>query len=83
LDGKHLPDPGFFDPNSDWVSHTATDIFSVGSILTLSLLGTGHTGALDLSGQWRKWKATIDRSMISSDNANSQTLKDSLKGVLS
>lgn len=40
LDGKHLPDPGFFDPNSEWVSTPATDIFSVGSILYTIL--TGH-----------------------------------------
>lgn len=40
LDGKHLPDPGFFDPNSKWVSTPATDIFSVGSILYTIL--TGH-----------------------------------------
>ncbi|CAH0023476.1 unnamed protein product [Clonostachys rhizophaga] len=39
LDGKHLPDPGFFDPNSDWVSQTATDIFSIGSILYTILAG--------------------------------------------
>jgi serine/threonine protein kinase len=40
LDGKHLPDPGFFDPNSDWISTKATDIFSIGSILYTIL--TGH-----------------------------------------
>ena len=40
LDGKHLPDPGFFDPNSEWVSTPATDLFSVGSILYTIL--TGH-----------------------------------------
>ncbi|KAB5511443.1 hypothetical protein GE09DRAFT_1180164 [Coniochaeta sp. 2T2.1] len=40
LDGKHLPDPGFFDPNSEWVSTPATDIFSVGSILYTIV--TGH-----------------------------------------
>lgn len=33
VDGKQLPDPGFFDPNAEWVSTTATDIFSVGSVL--------------------------------------------------
>lgn len=40
LDGKHLPDPGFFDPNSEWVSKPATDLFSIGSILYTIL--TGH-----------------------------------------
>ncbi|KAF2012893.1 kinase-like protein, partial [Aaosphaeria arxii CBS 175.79] len=33
LDGKQLPDPGFFDPNAQWVASVATDIFSLGSIL--------------------------------------------------
>ncbi len=33
VDGKQLPDPGFFDPNAEWVSTTATDIFSIGSVL--------------------------------------------------
>ncbi|KAF2181231.1 kinase-like protein, partial [Zopfia rhizophila CBS 207.26] len=33
VDGKQLPDPSFFDPNAEWVSTTATDIFSVGSVL--------------------------------------------------
>lgn len=40
LDGGHLPDPGFFDPNSKWVSTPATDIFSIGSILYTIV--TGH-----------------------------------------
>lgn len=40
LDGGHLPDPGFFDPRSDWTSTPNTDIFSVGSVL-YSIL-TGH-----------------------------------------
>ncbi len=33
LDGGHLPDSGFWDPNSEWKSTSATDIFSLGSIL--------------------------------------------------
>jgi len=33
VDGKQLPDPGFFDPNADWVATTAIDLFSVGSVL--------------------------------------------------
>lgn len=33
VDGKQLPDPGFFDPNAEWKATTATDIFSIGSIL--------------------------------------------------
>lgn len=40
LDGGHLPDSGFFDPNADPVSTPATDIFSAGSILYAIL--TGH-----------------------------------------
>ncbi|KAH8726853.1 hypothetical protein GQ44DRAFT_770787 [Phaeosphaeriaceae sp. PMI808] len=38
-DGKQLPDPGFFDPNAEWESTTATDIFSVGSALYSIVLG--------------------------------------------
>lgn len=33
VDGKQLPDPGFFDPNAECMSTTAIDIFSVGSLL--------------------------------------------------
>lgn len=40
LDGGHLPDSGFWDPNGPWVSTISTDIFSVGSIL-YSIV-TGH-----------------------------------------
>lgn len=40
LDGGHLPDSGFFDPNAAWSSTPSTDIFSVGSILYAIL--TGH-----------------------------------------
>ncbi|TPX07609.1 uncharacterized protein E0L32_010708 [Thyridium curvatum] len=40
LDGKHLPDPGFFDPSLPWESQPMTDIFSIGSLL-YSIL-TGH-----------------------------------------
>jgi serine/threonine protein kinase len=32
IDGGHLPDSGFFNPNKLWVSTEATDIFSLGSI---------------------------------------------------
>lgn len=40
LDGGHLPDSGFYDPQSDPVSTPQTDIFSVGSVLYTIL--TGH-----------------------------------------
>lgn len=40
VDGGHLPDPGFFDPNVEWVAAKSVDIFSVGSIL-YSIV-TGH-----------------------------------------
>ncbi|SPO05428.1 uncharacterized protein DNG_08115 [Cephalotrichum gorgonifer] len=39
LDGGHLPDSGFYDPNADPVSTPAMDIFSVGSILYSILIG--------------------------------------------
>lgn len=39
LGGKHLPDPGFFNPNSEWVSSPATDIFTIGSILFTIVTG--------------------------------------------
>ncbi|RDA95121.1 hypothetical protein CP533_2164 [Ophiocordyceps camponoti-saundersi (nom. inval.)] len=40
LDGGQLPDSGFFDPRSDWISTWKTDSFSAASIL-YSIL-TGH-----------------------------------------
>ncbi|KAI1643249.1 kinase-like protein, partial [Daldinia loculata] len=40
LEGVNLPDSGFFDPNSEFVSTPATDLFSVASILYTIL--TGH-----------------------------------------
>ncbi|KAI0850439.1 kinase-like protein [Daldinia vernicosa] len=40
LIGDNLPDAGFFDPNSGWVSTPATDLFSVASILYT--IFTGH-----------------------------------------
>ncbi|KAI0876494.1 kinase domain-containing protein, partial [Hypoxylon argillaceum] len=40
LDGGHLPDSGFWNPNSKWESTPATDIFSLGSILYTIV--TGH-----------------------------------------
>jgi len=40
LDGGHLPDSGFFDPNAEWVSTEQTDIFSLASIFYTIL--TGH-----------------------------------------
>jgi serine/threonine protein kinase len=33
VDGKQLPDPGFFDPNAEWRATKANDLFSVGSVL--------------------------------------------------
>ncbi|KAL4887265.1 kinase-like protein [Aspergillus karnatakaensis] len=33
IDGGHLPDSGFFNPNKPWVSTQETDIFSLGSVL--------------------------------------------------
>jgi hypothetical protein len=40
LDGGHLPDSGFFDPNAPWVSTEQTDIFSLASVFYTIL--TGH-----------------------------------------
>jgi serine/threonine protein kinase len=39
IDGMQLPDSGFFDPNAEWVATIATDIFSVGSVLYIIVLG--------------------------------------------
>ncbi|KAL4972995.1 kinase-like protein [Aspergillus desertorum] len=33
IDGGHLPDSGFFNPNSPWASTIEVDIFSLGSVL--------------------------------------------------
>ncbi|KAI9652865.1 MAG: hypothetical protein M1821_007783 [Bathelium mastoideum] len=40
VNGKQLPDPGFFDPNAKWMATKTNDIFSVGSVL-YSIV-TGH-----------------------------------------
>ncbi|ODH13540.1 serine/threonine protein kinase [Paracoccidioides brasiliensis] len=40
IDGGHLPDSGFFNPQKPWVSVKATDIFSLGSVLYTIM--TGH-----------------------------------------
>jgi len=40
IDGEHLPDPGFFDPNCDWSSTKDTDIFALGSVFYFIM--TGH-----------------------------------------
>ncbi|KAM0433420.1 hypothetical protein ACHAPT_004298 [Fusarium lateritium] len=39
LSGCTFPDDGFFDPNSDWTSTPATDVFSLGSILYTIVAG--------------------------------------------
>jgi serine/threonine protein kinase len=40
IDGGHLPDSGFFNPRSAWVSTVDTDIFSLGSVFYAIM--TGH-----------------------------------------
>ncbi|OBT69715.1 hypothetical protein VE03_00872 [Pseudogymnoascus sp. 23342-1-I1] len=40
IDGGHLPDAGFFNPRSAWVSTVDTDIFSLGSVFYTIM--TGH-----------------------------------------
>lgn len=40
IDGGHLPDSGFFNPQKPWVSTEATDIFSLGSVFYTIM--TGH-----------------------------------------
>lgn len=40
IDGRHLPNSGFFNPCKPWVSTEATDIFSLGSVLYTIM--TGH-----------------------------------------
>jgi serine/threonine protein kinase len=40
IDGGHLPDTGFFNPNSKWVSDRDTDIFALGSVFYTVM--TGH-----------------------------------------
>jgi serine/threonine protein kinase len=40
IDGGHLPDTGFFNPNNEWVSSKGTDVFALGSVLYTIM--TGH-----------------------------------------
>jgi serine/threonine protein kinase len=40
IDGGHLPDTGFFNPNSEWVSNEDTDTFALGSVFYTIM--TGH-----------------------------------------
>lgn len=40
IDGKHLPDAGFFNPRNEWVATAATDIFALASIFYTIM--TGH-----------------------------------------
>ena len=40
IDGGHLPDSGFFNPQKPWESTEATDIFSLGSVFYTIM--TGH-----------------------------------------
>ena len=39
LDGGTLPDAGFSDPRDPWVSTSATDIFSLGSVIYIIMVG--------------------------------------------
>lgn len=39
IDGGHLPDAGFFNPNSEWVSNEDTDIFALGSVFYTIMIG--------------------------------------------
>jgi len=39
LNGKYLLDPGFFYPNSKWMSTPAIDLFSIGSIFYIIFTG--------------------------------------------
>ena len=40
IDGGHLPDAGFYDPNKEWISDKDTDIFALGS--GFYTIMTGH-----------------------------------------
>ncbi len=57
LDGGHLPDSGFWNPNSEWKSTVALDIFSLGSILYTIV--TGHwpykDGTFKTLGEYRQY----------------------------
>jgi len=64
LDGKGLPDAGFFDPNSAWVSTPATDIFSLGSVLYTILEGhwpyRDSGGSFDSMEEMEQYEAHVD-----------------------
>jgi serine/threonine protein kinase len=40
IDGQHLPDTGFFNPNNPWTSTKDTDVFALGSVVYTIM--TGH-----------------------------------------
>lgn len=64
MDGGGLPDAGFFDPNSAWVSTPATDIFSLGSVLYTILKGhwpyRGPGGLFDSVEEMDRYETRVD-----------------------
>jgi len=58
LDGGHLPDSGFFDPNAEWVSTEQTDIFSLASVFYTIL--KGHWPYRNSGGPFRSGKEMED-----------------------
>ena len=64
LDGGGLPDTGFFDLNSAWVSTPATDIFSLGSVLYMILKGhwpyRGSGGLFNSMEEMERYETHVD-----------------------
>ncbi|KAJ8127302.1 hypothetical protein O1611_g6335 [Lasiodiplodia mahajangana] len=62
--GGGVPDAGFFDPNSPWVSTPGTDIFSLGSVLYTILKGhwpyRTQGGSFETLGDMDKYAAHVE-----------------------
>jgi serine/threonine protein kinase len=63
IDGGHLPDPGFFNPNKEWVSNKDTDVFALGSVLYTIM--TDHwpyrpPGAFSSVEEWEEYEDRVD-----------------------
>jgi serine/threonine protein kinase len=67
IDGGHLPDSGFFNPKTPWVSTKDTDIFALGSVVYTIL--TAHwpyrsLGAFGSVEEWEEYGEEVDEGFM-------------------
>jgi hypothetical protein len=77
IDGQHLPDSGFFNPNHPWTSTKQTDIFALESVVYTIM--TGHwpyrsSGPFGSVEEWEEYGEKVDEAFMKGEFPSTEGL---------